>query len=149
MVFDERMPPLESAVAVGGAPRLVRLPSFVDARGTLTAADTDGCLPFPVARYFLVRDVPADAARAQHAQRHGHELISCVGGACTVEVSWDTGSATHRLADPAVALHVPPRVWVECREFSAEAVLLVLCSHPYDPLAQITDFAEFQSGRDR
>lgn len=125
----------------------MRLPSFVDARGTLIAADVGESLPFPAVRYFLVRDVPPDAARAQHAQHHGHELLSCVTGACTVEVWWHTGNAVHRLADPATALYVSPWVWVECREFSDDAVLLVLCSHPYDPLDQITDFGEFQSGR--
>jgi hypothetical protein len=52
----------------------------------------------------------------------------------------------HRLADPGIALHVPPWVWVECRDFTDDAVLLVLCSLPYDPGDQITDLAEFEAG---
>lgn len=139
---------LDFAISAGRAPRLMRLPTFADARGVLTAAEAGGALPFPAVRYFVIRDVPADATRAQHAQRRGHELLSCVAGACTVEARWHTGSAVHRLADPASALYLPPWVWVECREFSDDAVLVVLCSHPYDPVDQITDFGEFQSGRD-
>jgi UDP-2-acetamido-3-amino-2,3-dideoxy-glucuronate N-acetyltransferase len=148
-VFDEEMSPPEPAAVEGGEPRLLRLPSFVDERGVLSVAEIGESLPFTAARYFLVREVPPGAARAQHAQRHNHELLSCVAGACTVEVRWRAGNAVHRLADPATALHVPPGVWVECREFSDDALLLVLCSHPHDPSDQITDFGEFESGRGR
>lgn len=121
------------------------LPSFVDERGTLSVAEIGESLPFRAARYFLVRDVPPGAARAQHAQRQGHELLSCVAGACAVEVRWHGGDAVHRLADPGTALYVPPGVWMECREFSEDALLLVLCSHPYDPRDQVADFGEFQA----
>jgi hypothetical protein len=38
---------------------------------------------------------------------------------------------------------------VECREFSEDAVLFVLCSRPYDPGDQITDLAEFEAGPPR
>jgi UDP-2-acetamido-3-amino-2,3-dideoxy-glucuronate N-acetyltransferase len=138
------MPP-DPAASESGEPRLLRLPSFVDERGMLSVAEVGDALPFPVVRYFLVGDVPPDTARAQHAQRRSHELLSCIVGACTVEVRWHAGNAVHRLADPLTALHVPPGVWVECREFSADALLLVLCSHPYDPSTEITDFGEHQA----
>jgi UDP-2-acetamido-3-amino-2,3-dideoxy-glucuronate N-acetyltransferase len=127
-------------------PRLLKLRSYMDARGALTVADREEDLPFSAVRYFLVRDVPAGATRAEHAQRVGHEVLSCVAGGCTVDLWWPGGEATHRLADPATALYVPPLVWVRCRDFSADAALLVLCSHPYDPLDQITDFEEFAAG---
>lgn len=146
MVFHRAMPSPEPAVSVGGAPRLLRLPSFPDARGLLVAADAGRPLPFAAARCFFVRDVPAGAVRARHAQRDGEELLCCVAGACTVELRWHTGHTQHRLADPTAALYLPPWVWLECRDFSAEAVLAVLCSRPYDPLDQITDLAEFEAG---
>lgn len=141
------MSSFEAAMAVTGEPTLVRLPSFSDARGELIVAETGESLPFSAARYFLVRDVPAGAVRAQHAQLRGHELLSCIAGGCSVEARWETGSAAHRLADPATALYVPPGVWIECREFTDDAVLLVLCSDPYDRQDQIADLDELRSGR--
>lgn len=141
------MSSLEPAMAVASEPTLVRLPSFFDERGTLIVAETGESLPFSGARYFLIRDVPPGAVRARHAQRHGRELLSSVAGGCTVEARWGDDRAVHRLADPATALYVPPRVWIECREFTDDAVLLVLCSEPYDPRDQISDFDELQSGR--
>lgn len=119
-------------------PRILRLPSFGDERGALAVAEGDA-LPFAVARYFVVRNVPAGAARGRHLQLEGHELLSCVVGSCTVELRWPGGEATHRLDGPEQALHVPPGVWVECRDFSADAVLLVLCSNAYDPRDQVSE----------
>ena len=55
MVFDERMASLESAAATGAAPRLLKLTSIADSRGTLIAADEGEVLPFSAVRYFLVQ----------------------------------------------------------------------------------------------
>jgi UDP-2-acetamido-3-amino-2,3-dideoxy-glucuronate N-acetyltransferase len=146
MVFDERMGSLESAAIAGAAPKMVKLASITETRGRLIAAEGEA-LPFTPVRYFLIHDVPPEAVRAQHAQRRNEELISCPVGACTVELRWRGGGhAAHRLTDPETALHVPPWVWVECREFTDDAVLLVLCSRPHDPGDHITDFAEFEAG---
>jgi UDP-2-acetamido-3-amino-2,3-dideoxy-glucuronate N-acetyltransferase len=117
-------------------PRLLHLPSVREARGALAVAEGED-LPFAVARYFVVRDVPAGATRGRHLQREGHELLSCVAGSCTVELHRPDGGETHRLDGPERALHVPPGTWVECRDFSADAVLLVLCSNVYDPGDQV------------
>ena len=145
MVFDGRMGSLESAAAAGAAPRLLSLASVAEARGNLHAVDA-GDMPFTAVRCFVVRDVPPGAVRGRHAQRSGEELISCPVGSCTVEVRWAGRHAEHRLDGPETALHVPPRVWVECRDFSEDALLLVLCSGPYDPDDLITDPAEFEAG---
>lgn len=119
--------------------RLLRLPTFADARGALTVAEGEERLPFPVARYFVVRDVPAGETRGGHQQLEGHELISCLAGACTVELRGRGGETTYRLDGPEQAVHVPPQTWVECRDFTADAVLLVLCSNAYDPLDQVSE----------
>jgi hypothetical protein len=124
-------------------PRLLSLPSHLDSRGALSVAQGEEALPFAAVRYFLVRDVPAGASRAEHAQRVGHELLTCAAGGCTIDLTWRGGEMTQRLDDPATALYVPPLVWVRCRDFSGDAALLVLCSHPYDPLDQICDHGEF------
>lgn len=115
-----------------GPPTLLRLTEFAEPRGTLTAAEGPQ-LPFPIARYFVVRAVPPDAVRGGHAHQRVHELLNCVVGRCTVEVRWAGGREHYVLDDPALGLHLPPHNWVECRDFSADAVLLVLCSDVHDP----------------
>lgn len=118
---------------------LLRLPTFADTRGVLTVAEGEERIPFSVARYFVVHGVPAGETRGRHQQLEGHELISCVAGACTVELRWEGGEATFRLDSPEQAVHAPPRTWIECRDFTADAVLLVLCSNAYDPLDQVSE----------
>ena len=148
MVFDERMGSLESAAALGAAPRVLRLASIEGDRGTLTAADSE-LLPFPPVRYFHVRDVPPGAVRAGHALRQGEELLSCPVGGCTVEVWWRAGHAVHRLADPETALHLPP--WAGWSAGSSRRTPSSSSSArgPTTRRTTSTDFAEFEAGPPR
>jgi hypothetical protein len=132
--------------ADGDPPRLLRLASVGGERGRLVAADAGDGLPFLAARYFLLSEVPPGAVRGRHAQRRAQRLLSCVAGACTVQI-WHHGTQqVHRLDDPAEALYLPPWTWVECRDFSADAVVLVACSDAHDAVDQIVDFEEFAAG---
>jgi dTDP-4-dehydrorhamnose 3,5-epimerase-like enzyme len=128
-----------------GEPTVVRLAAHPGPRGTLLVAEAGAVLSFAAARYFVVHGVPPGSHRGQHAQRRGEELLTCLVGACTVDLRWAGGRAAYRLDDPSLALHLPARVWVDCSAFTAEAVLLVLCSLPYDPADQITDEEAFRA----
>jgi len=127
-------------------PRLLRLPSITGGRGRLVPADAGTGLPFTAARYFVLADVPPGAVRGGHAQRRGWRLLSCVAGACSVETWRGRTSEVHRLSDPAEALYLPPWTWVEVRDFSPGAVVLVVCSEAHDEADQVTDFEEFVAG---
>ena len=124
-------------------PRLLRLPSLVGERGRLVPADAGVGLPFPVARYFVLADVPPGATRGGHAQRRARQLLSCVAGNCTVDLRHRGRQETHRLQDPTEALYLPPWTWVECRDFSHGAVVVVMCSEAHDPDGVVTDPEEF------
>jgi len=129
----------------GTGPVVRPLATLADDRGTLMVADAGQGMPFRAERFFLVCDVPAGAARARHAHRRCRQLLCCVTGACTVDTLGETGSAVTRLDGPHLALDVPPWTWVECRDFTPDAHLLVLCSTPYDPADLVDDFEEFQA----
>lgn len=109
---------------------VVELDTHGDARGRLSVADG---LPFPAARLFVVDGVPDAAVRGGHAQRRGEELLVCVRGACTVDVDDGERRWSVRLDRPGLGLHLPPLVWSAQRDFTADAVLVVLASNPYDP----------------
>ena len=42
-----------------------------------------------------------------------------------------------------LGVHVPPMVWATQYNYSADALLLVLASHPYDPDDYIRDYSQF------
>jgi hypothetical protein len=113
-------------------PRRLRYPAARDDRGALVAVEADET-PFPVHRAFSIAGVPPGAVRGGHAHRTCHELIVAVTGAFTVVTDGPAGVQSHRLDQPGDGLHLPPRNWCELREFSADAVCLVLASHRFDP----------------
>lgn len=114
----------------GNRPELIRLPTFRDARGSLTVAEGGG-LPFEAQRAFWVYD----SARPRGG--HGHEIceqfLVAVRGSARVKVRYEDGGAAFAMVQPDVGLYIPAGVWLEYELQSPDSVLLVLCSEPYDP----------------
>ena len=124
------------------APCVVHLTQVLDDRGNLAVLDHVD-LPFEPKRTFLVYDVPDRSVRGEHAHKECHQFLVCVAGSVTVDVSGAT-SMTTPLWVPNRGLYVPPMHWVGLSDFSEDAVLLVLASHPYDPDDYIRDYEDFK-----
>ena len=125
------------------APSVLRLRCFPDADGLLTVGEFDGELPFEPRRVFFVSRVPAGALRADHAQRTGAQVLVAAHGRFAVDAYTATRPSSFVLHEPTSALHVPPGNWITCRDFSPDAVMLVLASDPYDRDDQIEDFRDY------
>jgi UDP-2-acetamido-3-amino-2,3-dideoxy-glucuronate N-acetyltransferase len=130
---------------VVGAAALWRLGRARDLRGSLSAAEFGDDLPFTPRRLFMVYDVPDERVRGEHAHRVCHQFLICAAGSVSVVVDDGTHTAEVELDSPDVGLHIPPMVWGIQYKFSAEAILLVLASHPYDPADYIRDYDEFRA----
>ena len=122
---------------------LHELPVVEDLRGRLSFAQYDDHLPFAPQRYFIVFGVPTQEVRGEHAHKRLHQFLVCVAGRCTVMV--DDGDARGEvvLDTPGYGLHVPPMVWASQYAYSADAVLLVLASAPYEADDYIRDYDAF------
>jgi acetyltransferase-like isoleucine patch superfamily enzyme/dTDP-4-dehydrorhamnose 3,5-epimerase-like enzyme len=121
-----------------------KAPSFSDLRGTLTAGETpDDAVPFNPRRWFLVYDVPGREVRGAHAHRECEQFLICVHGSVRVAVDDGENRAEVTLSDPTEGIYVPPLVWASQFRYEADAVLLVLASHPYDAADYIRDYGEF------
>jgi acetyltransferase-like isoleucine patch superfamily enzyme/dTDP-4-dehydrorhamnose 3,5-epimerase-like enzyme len=123
---------------------LERFAEFSDLRGRLTAGElpSDG-IPFTPQRWFLVYDVPSREVRGEHAHRICHQFLICVSGQVNVAVDDGERRAEVLLDEPTLGLYVPPRVWASEYRYDADAVLLVLASHPYDPDDYIREYELF------
>jgi acetyltransferase-like isoleucine patch superfamily enzyme len=135
---DERV----QASAVRGV-SLHRLPLVRDMRGDLSVGEFERDIPFPIARYFIVFNVPSSDVRGEHAHRHCHQFLVCVKGSCSVVVDDGENRAEFSLREPNLGLWIPNMVWGIQYKYTADAILLVLASHPYDPGDYIRDFGEF------
>jgi len=100
-------------------------------------------------RVFVIDQVPAGKMRAGHAHRRCHQVFLMLKGTCLAHVETPSGEQhTQELsAQRPVGMWVPPWRWVQLTEWSADAVLMVLASVPYDyPAEYIEDRAEFEAG---
>ena len=122
---------------------LLTLPKVVDLRGALTFGEIGAQLPFEPKRFFVVYDVPSREVRGEHAHKQLHEVLVCLRGSCSVMV--DDGRCRDEvvLDSPTLALHVPPGLWRVHYKYSADAMLLSLCSDAYDADDYIRDYDDF------
>ena len=134
-------------IALGKA-TLLRYPRVDDIRGSLTFGEVGVQLPFAPLRYFLVYGVPTREVRGEHAHHTLHELVVCVSGECAIAIDDGYIRAETVLDRPDVALHIPPKVWRSHYNYSLQAVLLSLCSEPYDEDDYIRSYDLFQQELD-
>ena len=123
---------------------LVRLTRADDLRGSLVAANFDPAeLPFVPRRFFTVFGVPSTDVRGAHAHRRCHQLLVCVQGSLNAVVDDGQRRQEFVLDRPDIALHMEPMIWGTQYRYSADAVLLVLASDPYDADDYIRDHDDF------
>jgi UDP-2-acetamido-3-amino-2,3-dideoxy-glucuronate N-acetyltransferase len=133
-----------AATSVGGV-TLHPLVLATDLRGSLAAGEFASQVPFAPRRFFMVFDVPGKDIRGEHAHRTCHQFLVCARGSLKVVVDDGTTSEEISLDSPDFGLYLPPMVWAVQYKYSADALLLVFASDPYDPADYIRDYDEFLS----
>ena len=117
-----------------------------DERGKLIALEalTD-LVPFEVKRVYYIFDTTPGTVRGNHAHKDLRQLLVCVSGACTIACEMPDGTKSeHRLDWPDRGLLIEGLVWRQMKEFSKDAVLLVLASEHYDESDYIRNYDEFR-----
>lgn len=119
---------------------------YGDARGSLIALESmSEQIPFEVKRVYYIYDTTPGTVRGRHAHKALKQVLICVSGACTIECELPDGSkASYRLDWPDRGLLIEGFVWREMKDFSKDAVLLVLASEHYDEVDYIRDYNQFR-----
>jgi dTDP-4-dehydrorhamnose 3,5-epimerase-like enzyme len=130
--------------AVAGV-TLHRMVLVEDLRGNLSAGEVGAHIPFSPKRYFMVFDVPGKDVRGEHAHRRCEQFLVCARGSVTVVVDDGVNSEEIVLEQPNVGLYLPPLVWAIQYKYSADALLVVFASDPYDPADYIRDYDAFRA----
>lgn len=109
---------------------VIQLSTHRDPRGALTVIEK--VLPFDVQRVYYIYACN-DQPRGGHRHHRTTQALVCVHGSCVVD--WHDGTKPNSvvLNQPDRLLVVEPRDWHVMRDFTPDAVLLVLASHPFDP----------------
>jgi hypothetical protein len=105
---------------------------FADPRGALVPIEVPKSIPFKVARFFWIFDVPCGEVRGAHAHKLCHQFMVCAVGSLRVEA--DDGQAERLIVLTAgQGLHVPPGLSTAERFEAPGTVLMVFCDRPYEP----------------
>ena len=123
----------------------VQFPVKGDERGRLVIQESlSDLVPFEIKRTFFIFDTTPGTVRGCHAHYRNRQLLICVSGACTISCEMPDGSMrSFRLDWPDKGLLVEGLVWHEMKEFSKDAVLLVLASEHYSESDYIRSHEDF------
>ena len=119
--------------------------SHGDERGQLIALEAlSNQVPFDIKRMYYIYDTMPDTVRGKHAHKDLKQVLICVSGACTIECEMPNGEKIeYRLDWPNKGLLIEGLVWRRMKEFSKDAVLIVLASEHYDEKDYIRDYEVF------
>lgn len=120
--------------------------SHGDDRGKLIALEElSEQVPFEVKRVYYIFDTTPGTVRGQHAHKVLRQILVCLSGACTIECELPDGSKKeYRLDWPDKGLLIEGLVWRNMKDFSKDAVLMVLASEHYDETDYIRDYGMFR-----
>lgn len=125
----------------------IQFPQHGDERGKLIALEAmTELVPFEIKRVYYIFDTTPGTVRGKHAHKQLKQVLICVSGACTIECEMPDGTtkSEYRLDWPDRGLLIEGLVWRNMKEFSKDAVLLVLASEHYDESDYIRNYAEFK-----
>ena len=123
--------------------RIIPLPCISDDRGSLTFMEGNSQIPFGMKRIYYVYNVPENKNRGAHANIESEQIIIAISGKFDVRLDDGKEKKEHTLGNPAEALYIPPKIWVELENFSHGAVMLVLRPTTYDKNDYVRDYGEF------
>ena len=120
-----------------------KLKTYTDSRGSLTIVEEGHEVPFKIQRVYWIHGVPQGEERGWHSNKISSEYVIAVNGSVEITLEDKEGRRTYLLDSREKGLLIPPDTWDEIRNFSPDAVLLVLASHSYDETAYINSYEEF------
>jgi hypothetical protein len=119
------------------------LPKIFDERGNLTFVEARH-VDFIIRRVYWIYDVPGGEYRHGHAYKELQEFVIAVSGSFDVELDDGCRKSVVPLNRSYYGLYVAPMVWRQFRNFSTNAVCLVLASEPYDESGYFRDYDQYK-----
>ena len=114
-----------------------------DERGKLVVIEGDQTIPFEIKRVFYIYGSDDTVIRGQHANRESEFVLVNVAGSSKVKITDSKEEIIVELNKPMTGIYLPPMLWKEMYDFSADSVLLVLASTHYSESEYIRDYNEY------
>ena len=139
---------MDNHVAMDRLPRgcrIIDFPEFMDARGGLSFAESEGHVPFAVERVFWLYNLSGCHSRGGHSHGHCAQVVVAVHGAFDLLLDDGTTRVTIHLDSPRRGVLIAPTVWDELKNFAEGTVVMVMASHHFDSEDYISDYEEYCS----
>ncbi len=114
-----------------------------DERGKLVIIEGGITIPFEIKRVFYIYDSDREVIRGQHANRISEFILVNVAGQSKCRITDGKEEFIVELNRPMMGVYIPPMIWKDMYDFSADSVLLVLASTHYDNSEYIRDYDEY------
>lgn len=124
--------------------QIINLPKIEDPRGNLSFIEEENHIPFKIKRVYWIYDVPGGQVRGGHAFKSQKEFIVALSGSLDVVVSNGKKEQTYHLNRSYYGLYIPNGLWRQMKNFSTNALALVLSSTEYSEEDYIRDFETFK-----
>ena len=128
----------------GSNAHIIDLPKIGDKRGNLSYLEYNNPIPFVIERTFWIYDVPGGEIRGGHAYRQSEEFIVALSGSFEIHVDNGFESNLFSLNRSYYGLYIPKMRWREMRNFSTNALALVVSSSKYEESDYIRDYELFR-----
>lgn len=109
---------------------ILDLKTFTDKRGNLTVIEK--VIPFDIKRIFYIYSVD-DSIRGGHRHKKTVQAAICIKGSCDIVNNNGSETETFNLDTPAKCLILNPEDWHVMKNFTPDAILMVLASEYFDP----------------
>jgi len=123
---------------------ILELKDFSDEKyGSLVVVEAMRGIPFNVKRVYYIYGVPGGETRGHHSHNELEQVLICVSGSVCITVSTDDTEEDVLLDSPTKGLYIGPMVWRVMKDFSSDAVLLVLASEYFDEADYIRSYDSY------
>lgn len=125
------------------------LTTHVDSRGSLTVFEAGKEHWFPIRRVYYLHSIPEHASRGGHAHKQLKQIIIAISGSFDLVLDDGTARKTFEMRGPSYGVYVCPMTWRDMKNFSDDAVCLVLASELYDESDYYRQYDEFLAAVNR
>lgn len=108
---------------------LINLKTFTDKRGNLTVIEK--VIPFDIKRIFYIYGVD-DSVRGGHRHKKTIQAAICLKGSCFIVNNDNSKKEEFILDSPDKCLVLEPKDWHQMKNFTPDAILMVLASEQFD-----------------
>lgn len=121
----------------------IQVTNYLDDRGNLDFAEFQSIGKFETKRIYYISGVPENEARGAHAHKNLDQVFFAVAGNFNMTVTDGSITETVDLKAHETGYFLPAGNWRDLKNFTNDAVCLVLASEHYDENDYIRSYEEY------